>query len=151
MRARDVMTTNVVTVTRDTPAMNAVRLMRQQRIHHLIVRDRSRPLGILSDRDLGGRHPDLVAPGRSVGDLMTSPVVSVDDETTIRRIANMMRGRSIGCVVVTREGEPVGLITISDMLALLGRGAERPIALTERRGIHHRAPHKKRRTRATAW
>jgi CBS domain-containing protein len=36
----------------------------------------------------------------------------------------------------------VGIVTVSDLLELLGRGIDRP-AKPARRGLHHRAPHRK--------
>ena len=66
---------------------------------------------------LGNRRPDLagekpgtpgedsipkpVAPAATataVADLMTEPVLTVPPETTARKAANLMRGRSIGCL-----------------------------------------------------
>ena len=55
MRARDVMTTAVLSVSPNTSAAGAARLMRGRRIHHLLVKDGALRAGIVSDRDLGGR------------------------------------------------------------------------------------------------
>jgi CBS domain-containing protein len=144
MRARDVMTKKVQTVAPNTPAAEAARLMRGQRIHHLLVKDGASRAGIVSDRDLGGRLSGTAAGERTVASLMTPKVITVDANATVRQIANVMRGRSIGCVVVTERDHTVGLITISDLLELIGRGSERPIESTRRRTIHHRVPHRRR-------
>jgi len=144
MRARDVMTTGVLSISPNTSAASAARLMRGRRIHHLLVKDGSVRAGIVSDRDLGGRLSATATGERTVASLMTPTVVTVDANATIRQIANVMRGRSIGCVVVTERDRTVGVITISDLLELIGRGAERPVKNTERRALHHRAPHRPR-------
>ena len=94
----------------------------------------------LPDRPPGGEDPG----DRTVASLMTPKVVTVDANATIRQIANVMRGRSIGCVVVTERDRTVGLITISDLLELIGRGRERPVQNNQRRPLHHRAPHRPR-------
>ena len=73
---------------------------------------------------------------------MTPKVVTVDANATVRQIANVMRGRSIGCVVVTERDRTVGLITISDLLELIGRGSERPGQNNRRLALHHRVPHR---------
>lgn len=150
MRARDVMTTRVLTVTPNTPAADAARLMRGRRIHHLLVKDGAVRAGIVSDRDLGGRLSATSIGDRTVASLMTPKVVTVDANATIRQIANVMRGRSIGCVVVTDRNRTAGLITISDLLELIGRGAERPVENNQRRPLHHRAPHRPR-ARSGVW
>ena len=74
---------------------------------------------------------------------MTKHVVTVDPSTTVRRAANLMRGRSIGCVVVTNHGRikiKIGIVTVADLLDLLGRGSDRPIAATKRWTLKHRTP-----------
>lgn len=151
MRAQEVMTKGVVTVAPGTAATDAWQLMQRRQIHHLIVRDMSGFVGVLSDRDLGGRQAPSVTAGRSVADLMTPRVVTVDATATVKKIANVMRGRSIGCVVVTDGGRAVGLITVSDLLELVGRGAERPIPTTTRHGLHYRTPHRRKRLPSGVW
>ena len=151
MRARDVMTTSVLSVTSNTPAPDAVQLMREKRIHHLLVKDGSARIGIVSDRDLGGRQAPRATLEKTVGDVMTPHVVSVDANATPRQIANVMRGRSIGCVIVTEHGRTVGLITVSDLLDLLGRGAARPLSEARRRDLHHRTPHRQKTRPNGMW
>jgi hypothetical protein len=51
---------------------------------------------------------------------------------------------------VTEEGRPVGIITIADLLALLGKGADRGAA-GQRRLLNHRVPHRKRHASAAPW
>lgn len=142
MRARDVMTIGVLTVSPNASAAAAARLMRGRRIHHLLVKDGSLRAGIVSDRDLGGRLSATATGDRTVASLMTPKVVTVDANATVRQIANVMRGRSIGCVVVTERDRTVGLITISDLLQLIGRASERPVEKSKRHALHHRAPHR---------
>ena len=81
---------------------------------------------------------------------MTTSVVAVDRNTTVRRAANLMRGRTIGCLPVVERGRLVGILTVSDLLELLGRGVDRPASPT-RRVLHHRAPHRKQRGSSRAW
>jgi acetoin utilization protein AcuB len=145
------MTTGILTVSPKTPGFEALQLMRQERIHHLLVKDGSTRVGIVSERDLGGRQAASVARDKSVGDLMTSHVVTVDANATPREIANVMRGRSIGCVVVTERGRTVGLITVSDLLTLVGRGVVKPVTESRRRDLHHRTLHRRQTAASGRW
>ena len=83
---------------------------------------------MLSDRDLGSYRGKAIREGRRVQDLMIDSVVMIDQAETIRRAANLMRGRSIGCLPVTRNGRIAGILTLSDLLDLLGHGGDRPAA-----------------------
>ena len=55
MRLQDIMSTNVKTVPPGATVGEARSFMRAQGIHHLLVRDGKRVVGVVSDRDLGGR------------------------------------------------------------------------------------------------
>jgi acetoin utilization protein AcuB len=125
--------------------------MRTQRVRHLVVTEGSRIIGILSDRDEGGTRGAAVRKDRTVRDLMTSPVVTVPPSTTIRRAANVMRGRSIGCLVVADRTGMKGIVTVADLLDLLGRGMERTVTSSTRRLLQHRVPHRKQHRGAAAW
>lgn len=148
MRVQDVMTSGVQTVSQAMPAEDAWNLMRQKGIHHLVVTQAQRIVGILSDRDIGGRHGESVRRNHTVGDLMTTPVVSVAPETPVRKAANLMRGRSIGCLVVADSARAIGIVTVADLLGLIGRGIDRPVATATRWTLKHRVPHRPG-TRAT--
>jgi CBS domain-containing protein len=153
MRVQDIMTTDVQTVPPGVPADEAWNLMRAKGVRHLVVTEGRRVAGVLSDRDAGGRQGSPVRRNRTVAELMTGRVVTVPPTTTVRKAANLMRGRSIGCLVVTDETRIVGIVTVADLLELLGRGLERPVPSVERWTINHRAPHRKRHQgqAAGAW
>jgi acetoin utilization protein AcuB len=151
MRVQDVMTRDVNTVSAAATADQAWTLMRTKNIHHLVVLEGPEIAGVISNRDLGGRHGATVRDTRLVSELMTTNVVTIEPETPVRKAANLLRGRSIGCVVVVREGRVVGIVTTADLLELMGRGIERPVATTQRRTINHRAPHRKRHQAAGVW
>lgn len=151
MRVQDVMTEHVVTIAPTVPAEDAWNLMRTRDIRHLVVTDASGVVGVLSDRDAGGRQGAPVRRNRTVAELMTRRVVTVPPATTLRKAANLMRGRSIGCLVVANRERIVGIVTVADLLDLVGRGVERPVPSTRRWTLKHRTPHVKRHRAAGVW
>ena len=77
--------------------------------------------------------------------MMTSHVVTVGLTDSIRTVANLMRGKTIGCVPVLDGTKLVGILTVSDLLEMLGRGIDRP-AKPARRMATHRVPHRKNKS-----
>jgi len=150
MRVTEVMTKEVQTVRPGLPAVDAWELMRRKGIHHLVVMADSKVMGVLSDRDAGGRSGASIRARSTVADLMTTAVVTTDPEATIRKIANVMRGRTIGCVPVISGKHLVGIVTASDLLELLGRGIDRP-AKPQRHALRYRAPHRKGKRAYGVW
>jgi CBS domain-containing protein len=139
MRLFEIMSERVETVDSSTSAGDAWERMKRARIHHLVVMEGSRVVGVLSDRDLGGPNGARVRSGRSVADLMTPRVATATPETTVRQAANMLRGYVIGCLPVLEGKRLVGIVTITDLLDLIGRGVERPIRSPNRKTMKPKA------------
>ncbi len=131
MRVQEVMKKKVQTVVADTTAEEAWNRIQTGRIHHLVVMSGSHVVGLLSDRDLGGPDP-AYRQGRTVADVMTPSVVTAKKDTTLREAANLMRGRTIGSLPVLEDGKLVGIVTTTDLLTLIGKGAERPVTKSKR-------------------
>jgi acetoin utilization protein AcuB len=127
MKLRQIMTSPVETVQFDDTAEHAWHCMQARRIHHLLVLDGAQLVGVLSDRDLGGPGGAARRAGKSAGELATPAVVTADAETTVRDAANKLRGHAIGCLPVFDAGRLAGIVTIADLLELLGRRALRPV------------------------
>lgn len=122
MRVYEVMSKNVETVKPSVHASEAKTRMRQKKIHHLVVTQGTRLQGVVSERDLGGPKLPKVIGEWTVADLMSSPVVTVTTRTPIRRAAALMKGRSIGSLIVTSpNGKVAGIVTVADLLDLLAR------------------------------
>ncbi len=141
MRLEEVMTAPVVTVNAEDEASVAWERMRRRRVRHLVVTGPDGHMcGVVSAGDLGGRSGDLVRSGRRVADLMTGKVVVASPDTTVREAANLMRGHGLNCLPVFKSGKLAGIVTALDLLELIGRGAERPVAKSTRWVMKGRGP-----------
>jgi len=137
MRVHEVMTQRVQAIAPTATLSEAAALMREHRIHHLLVLEGKSLRGVLSSRDLLGR------PAGDVASAMSAKVVSVAPGTTVRQAANLLRGRTLGCVPVLDGGRPVGMLTVSDLLELVGRGADRGVAESTRWTLRGRGPRRR--------
>ena len=136
------MSVEVMRVGPDELVEAAWRTMRRHRIRHLAVAEDGDVVGVVSDRDLGGKETALPR-HRTVRDVMTTAPVTAPPDTTLRQAANLMRGRTIGSLLVVEDGKLVGVVTTTDLLNVLGRGATRPTVRTE--------PAPVRRAPGAAW
>lgn len=56
-------------------------------------------------------------PRMLVRDVMSSPVITVDEEAAANHIAELMDKHGLGCIIVTRkDGKPIGIITERDLI-----------------------------------
>ena len=74
----------------------------------------------------------------------------VDHDVFVAAERDPMRGRTIGCIPVSDGKRLVGMITVSDLLDLLGRGVDRP-AKVGHRASHHRVAHRKADRATGLW
>lgn len=127
LRMQDIMNTNVKTVKPTESADNAYNLMQTHEIHHLVVADTSGIVGVVSERDLGGKRGASLRKNQNVADLMVEKPVTAKPNDTFRQAANKLRGYHIGCLPVVENGKVKGIVTITDLLELIGRGIEHPV------------------------
>lgn len=109
----------------DTPLGKVARLLTVHHIHALLVGEEAdQPLGIISDFDLLAGEwlsvdEESLNTMRSLtaGDLMTSPIERLDVNTPVNEAAKHMADKSIHRVLVTDDVKPVGILSISDLVA----------------------------------
>jgi IMP dehydrogenase len=140
MRVNDIMSAPVYTIGAEEAATTAWETMRFHRTHHLVVTgEDGRVIGVISTSDLGGKHGDAVRARRRVSDLMTEKLVVAHPETTVREAANLMRGHSVNCLPVFNGRDRLkGIVTVVDLLELIGRGNERPMSAAPRPVLKNR-------------
>jgi CBS domain-containing protein len=79
----------------------------------------------------------------TVEDVMTSPAITCSPDLTLRQAANLLRGRTMGCLPILEDGKIVGIVTTTDLLEMIGAGAERPIPKTRRWVLKDRGPRRR--------
>lgn len=154
MRVSDIMNAPVYTIGAEETATAAWNTMRFRRTRHLVVKDaESRVVGVISASDLGGKNGDPLRAARRVRELMTEKLVTVTPDTTVREAANLMRGHGVNCLPVFNGRDRLkGIVTVVDLLELIGRGMERPTKMVERvvlkdRGVVPRQARARNRTK----
>lgn len=124
MRVRELMSKTVHVTTPLADCVDAWHQMKQLGVHHLPVVGGGQVVGLLSEGDLRA----LGASGRSgrpVASVMSTPVVSASPTLPVAKAALLMRGEAVGALVVLEQGQPVGMLTTSDLLHWIHTHGER--------------------------
>jgi CBS domain-containing protein len=129
LKAKDIMTTHVVAVTRDDTIDHAISLMVKHRISGLPVVDHDhRPLGIVSEFDL----LELICEGHpednSVAQFMSPGLFGVDENDSWVQVADLFREKHVRRLPVLRDGRLVGIVTRHDLMHAI-RDARRQMRL----------------------
>src|SRR5690606_40100655 len=92
---------------------------RRRDIRHLVVQDGDEIVGVITERDLGGRTGRDLRRGRTVKDLMTPGAITAGPDMSLKDAADLMRSRLIGSLPVVDDGELVGIVTATDVFDAL--------------------------------
>jgi CBS domain-containing protein len=118
LTAREIMTTNVVTVLPQASVKTVAHLMQINRISGMPVVDHDRQVvGVVTEYDLLRMitsEPD-VADG-TVSEIMRTEVLTVSEETRVSDIAEILLSKRIRRVLVTRDGQLTGLVSRRDVV-----------------------------------
>ncbi len=127
---RQLMTTDLVTITKELKCDVAIELMRSNNVRRLpVVGSGDRLIGILTINQAeiampkgtsfwsGGEAEEIP----EVRDVMTDFVYTIEADQSIGRAAQMMANHKIGALPVVEEGRLIGIITESDLFRFLAR------------------------------
>jgi len=112
------MSTNVISVKKDDPIFEAVKLLVENNISGLpVVEDDMTLTGLLSEKDVVDLFYDgEQAEDKTVSDYMTYPAVCFEDNNALLNVCNFLVKNIFRRVPVTSEGKLVGIISIQDIL-----------------------------------
>ncbi len=133
MTVKDLMSTDLVTLTEDETLADAQRCMARGRIRHLpVLRDR-KLVGLVTHRDLLAASFSIFAEVDSneqrrifgavpVVEAMHRGIVTVPPTMPVSQAANILLDNKYGCLpVIEDSGELVGIVTEADFLRLTVR------------------------------
>jgi len=120
MRVTDVMSTSVRTVDARETIAQALAMMKDGGVHHLVVLDRGRMTGLVSAERLQRGEAEGIL---RVENVMCRRVRLAAPETTLPEAAALLRGDSAGALPVMNGARVAGIVTASDLLEWIARGA----------------------------
>jgi CBS domain-containing protein len=109
---------NVISCDAKTPLAEAIRILGKQRIGALPVMHEGRVVGIISERDVVYclAEGDRACLDRPVGEIMTSPAITVAPSTSIDEALSLMTRRRFRHFPVVEDGVFVAFISIGDLV-----------------------------------
>ena len=121
----DVMTTNVITIKKETPVGEAQKIMKDNKIRRLpVVDDKGRPIGVVTEDRLERIKPPSGTPllwqinylvsHTTVGDVMRKKVITVKPTDSVEHAIDKAQSAKVGTVLVVEKGEIIGICSTND-------------------------------------
>jgi CBS domain-containing protein len=131
---RELMSEGVLTCEAGATAGDIAALLVRHRIHAVFVvaAEGGRPIGVLSDHDLlagewlGDDETGLaLMTSVTAGDLMSAPVLEIDAGADLTDAARVFVEERVSRLLVLEDGQPAGVLSVSDVIAAAGGGRRR--------------------------
>jgi PAS domain S-box-containing protein len=118
---KDLMTSPVLTATKDTGIYTAYNLLATNRIRHLVVvDDENHSVGVVTQsnivKHLGYEYFIEI---KKISEIMSKSVMTIPKDTTVRQSLTEMADKNVSCLVVADNNHPAGIITERDVAQLL--------------------------------
>ena len=111
MKAREIMTRDVITVTEDTPVLDVAKILSERRISAVpVCGPEGAVVGLISEFDLLSRE------GSTAREVMTPGVISVTEDTDVEEVRFLLIDRRIRRVPVLSGEKLVGIVSRSDIV-----------------------------------
>ena len=117
MQVKDIMTFSVEAINSGSNLVEAARKMQSLEVGALPIWEEDKLIGMITDRDITirGVANEKNPSSTNVKEIMTSDICCCCEDDDIYEAASMMEDRSIHrLLVVNRDDEPVGFLSLSD-------------------------------------
>lgn len=115
LRVQEIMSSPVMTIPPTLSVLTAARLMEDNRYKRLIVVEKDRLVGIITQTDLV-RVLTSYGMWKDVSAIMSPDVATVDDRVSVAEAARIMAQRDISCVIAMEDNRIVGMFTERDLM-----------------------------------
>lgn len=118
-KVEKVMSFPIIKICRESTMKEAARRMIENRIRRLAVCDSGKLVGKITASHMIRNLPRVPEPVKIWSEIdyfMTKHVITADEQMLLENVATIMAKKRVGSVIVTRQGEPIGIFTERDLL-----------------------------------
>ncbi|MHC4640046.1 MAG: CBS domain-containing protein [Planctomycetota bacterium] len=128
LKAKEIMTTDVISTTKETPIYEAMELLVKNEVTGMpVVDDEMNLVGVITEKDcLRMFYADEDGKNKTVRDLMTQPAVYYNENDSLKTICDFMMINYFRRIpVTTKKGKVVGILSRPDIIKYIL--AQRPV------------------------
>ncbi len=136
-KVKDFMRTFLVSANVDDSIKNIAELMRDKKIGSVLIEDKGKYVGIITERDIlykvvaEGKDPRTV----KAKEIMSTPLITIDKESDIEESKKIFREKGIRRLPVSDGGKIVGIITLRSIVGDLRTTEETTQEIEEIKGF----------------
>lgn len=122
---RDVMTKDPVKMSSDSSVVDAAKAMSDMRIGSVVVMDKDKPCGIVTDRDIAVRAVATGSDPKStkLADICSHDLTAIRPDQSLDDAIQLMKSHDVKRVVVMTDSKLEGIVSLGD-LTVRGEGED---------------------------
>ena len=119
------MNKNLIFVENSASIQDAAKKMTDARIGCVIVKNNSKSVGIVTERDFVTKVASEGLPlFTDISEIMSSPLITISSENTIWEASELMKNKQIHKLPVMEKNHVVGIITTTDIVKISSLGSD---------------------------
>ena len=117
MKVLDVMSKNVITVKKETPILEVMKIMREKNIGFIIISEDEKAIGVITDRDIVISLSKEISSSTPIIKIMKKYVITIKCDLEISEASDLMGYMQVRrLVVIDNENKIIGVLSVTDLL-----------------------------------
>lgn len=117
MKAIDVMSSNVITVTKEASILEVMKKMKEENVGFIVISEDEEAIGVITDRDIVLSLSKEIQTTTQIQKIMKKYVITIKSDTFVSEASDLMGYMQVRrLVVVDDNNKIVGVLSVTDLL-----------------------------------
>ena len=118
LQVKNIMIKDIISIEENATIIEAINKMVEHDIGSIAIKRKDEYIGIVTERDILKRcgKGNIYSSDSTVGKIMSSPLITVDEDAPIGRASQIMEGNNVRRLFVKKNDAIVGILTQKDIL-----------------------------------
>ena len=117
MKVIDVMSSNVITVTKETSILEVMKKMKEENVGFIVISEDEEAIGVITDRDIVLSLSKEIQTTTQIQKIMKKYVITIKSDTFVSEASDLMGYMQVRrLVVVDDNNKIVGVLSVTDLL-----------------------------------
>lgn len=117
MKVIDVMSSNVITVTKEASILEVMKKMKEENVGFIVISEDEEAIGVITDRDIVLSLSKEIQTTTQIQKIMKKYVITIKSDTFVSEASDLMGYMQVRrLVVVDKDNKIVGVLSVTDLL-----------------------------------
>ncbi|NWF97397.1 MAG: diguanylate cyclase [Nitrospirae bacterium] len=115
-KVEQIMNRSIISVSEEEPLTRVISLMAENKISCIVVKKNSKPIGIITERNITKAIAENISPS-CISEIMETKLITASKDINLYEATRLIDENMVRCLIITDdEGDSIGIITKSDII-----------------------------------